>query len=92
MVSVGFRRQRIIDSLKLLDSNNRYVMLYTLYEIHRLATNHATVETTDKYRSAFAAGTLKKRKQRGGNSVKVWIDNDTRPAQPPLGAPVELGG
>ena len=62
--------------LELAGDNERalYGILFSMYQMAIQASRAATDSTAMKYRRAFANGTLKKRKQRGANGVKVWIE------------------
>lgn len=56
------------------DSDDRYRMLYVIYRVHSEAIAMGTARTKTEYVNAFVNGSLKKRKQRGGSQVKVWIE------------------
>lgn len=58
-----------------LDSTERYLLMHTFYNTHAHARRSATRETAETYQRAFAEGRLKKRKVRGTETVKVWIEN-----------------
>lgn len=64
--------KRIIPALELLDSDNRYLVLFNLYKIAGEYKAVGERETSDKYRTAFVTGRLRKRKLKDG--FKIWID------------------
>ena len=76
---LGVQTMRIgkeaVTALGMLDSDARFFMLYTLFEVAREASNAAHDTTERQYRAAFADGRLRKRKQRGQDAVKVWIES-----------------
>ncbi len=57
-----------------LSSDDRYVMLHSLYDIHKQAKRDAETETAQEYRKAFVDGKLRKRKLPARGVVKVWIE------------------
>jgi hypothetical protein len=70
-------------SLEFMDSNTRYWILNAIYHAHSDGISEARTNTAAEFRKAFAEGRLKKRKLRGSNSVKVWIEDRLRtPEQP----------
>jgi hypothetical protein len=46
----------------------------SLTDLHREAMTLGAEETAARYRRAFVEGRLKKRKLRGQDSMKVWIE------------------
>lgn len=64
----------------IVGSDDRYRMLYVVYRAHSDAIREAAQNTARIYQQAFIDGSLKKRKQRGGDRVKVWIDASRIPA------------
>jgi len=73
-VELDYSAKRAAQFFGPLDSNSRYLLMHMLYSVHRKAQVDATAKTAGVYKSAFIAGTLKKRKQRGRDTVKVWIE------------------
>jgi hypothetical protein len=65
--------RKIVKTLELLDSDNRYMTLYAVFQAYREGKKHGEEVTAMKYREAFVSGRLKKRKVRNSSSVKVWI-------------------
>jgi hypothetical protein len=57
-----------------LDSTQRYLLMHAFYNVHSCAREVAASETAATYRKAFVDGRLKKRKNRGRDTVKVWIE------------------
>ena len=57
-----------------LNSNQRYLLMHMLYQIHSKARRAGNDETAQKYKQAFVDGRLKKRKMPRSNSVKIWIE------------------
>jgi hypothetical protein len=64
----------MVKSLESMDSTARYWMLDALYHVVREAMTEARDKEAAKWRTAAANGRLKTRKQRGRDSVKVWIE------------------
>jgi hypothetical protein len=73
-VFLGFAYRGIEAIFKSLDSDSRYLLLNTLLNVKHDAERAARENTAKEYRQAFVDGRLKKRKQRGQGSVKVWIE------------------
>lgn len=63
--------------LELAGTNERalYAMLFTLYKTADRQREAGNAESAAVYRNAFVNDTLKKRKQRGSNNFKVWIED-----------------
>jgi hypothetical protein len=74
---IDYSASRAAQFLEPFDSNARYLLMHMLYQVHRKAAQEATAKTASIYKSAFIAGTLKKRKVRGQQAVKVWIERAT---------------
>lgn len=62
------------DMFGALDSNARYWILATIHAAYSNARQTGREETAATWRKAAAEGRIKTRKQRGQNSVKVWIE------------------
>jgi hypothetical protein len=60
-----------------LDSNARYWLLHTIYRAYKAGVQTGRNETAARWRLAAAEKRIKTRKQRGGDSVKVWIEPRT---------------
>jgi hypothetical protein len=60
-----------------LSSDARFWLMWIILEVHNNAGQAATQKTASVYKSAFVSGTLKKRKVRGQQAVKVWIERAT---------------
>lgn len=58
-----------------LDSNGRYWILNALYHAQNQSARQAQAETEESWRKAAAEKRIKTRKVRGGNAIKVWIEN-----------------
>lgn len=71
--AIGHSR-RIVDALADMDADNRFFLLHTMMKMHHEAARTAAEATAATYRKAHAAGTLRKRKVRGQDAFKVWID------------------
>ena len=67
-------RYRIPESLSLLDSDARYLLLFQLYRIHTEARRSAEEKARAEMKQAFVEGRLKKRKVKGQNAYKVQIE------------------
>ncbi len=62
-VHLGYEEEHLVDSLKELDSNHRYLMLYMIYSVHATAKQQGIDQTAQKYQKAFLEGRLKKRRR-----------------------------
>jgi hypothetical protein len=72
---LDYSKARATQFFEPLDSTQRYLLMHLFYNVNSKAKQRATEETANRYRTAFAKGALKKRKVRGSDNVKVWIDN-----------------
>jgi hypothetical protein len=63
-----------VDALLALDPDAQYWILHAIYYAHSDADREAAQRTSDRYIRAFASGKLRKRKVRGCDAVKVWIE------------------
>jgi len=75
-VQLGYNK-RIAAPFFNMDSDARYLLLYQFLSIYHDAKRAAEDATAKLYRTAFAEDRLKKRKQRGQDAVKVWIEAKT---------------
>lgn len=75
-VAVGASYTRIAELLEPMDSDQRYLMMYRLYAIHRGATQEAKTNERDKWRRAAAEKRIRTRKVRGRDRVYVWIESE----------------
>ena len=73
-IDIGFK-SRLMDAFNALDSDTRYLLMFTLYRINADAMVNATERTAARYQKAFVNGTLKKRKARGQQGFRVWIED-----------------
>lgn len=71
---LGTLDKRAVEALNKLDSDDRYSVLFTMYDAIKKAVSNAAADTSKEYRTAFVQGRLKKRKGRGQDSVKVWVE------------------
>lgn len=76
--------KRIEELLRLHDSDGRYLLLHTLYDVHKEARRAGERAASHLYVVAFIEGRLRKRRQRGAaegslSQTKVWIES--RPTQ-----------
>jgi hypothetical protein len=60
-----------------LDSNARYWLLHTIYRAYKAGDEGGRNRTAAKWRVAAAEKRIKTRKERGSDSVKVWIEPRT---------------
>lgn len=67
--------RRILPSLKLLDSDNRYLLMYTVYQAFTEGRREGAKQTTAHFQLAFVEGRLKKRKCK--TTTKIWIEAKT---------------
>lgn len=63
-------------ALAMMDSDARFLTLYALMDTAHKAARNAESRTADAFRKAFAQGRLKKRKVRGTDAVRVWIEGE----------------
>lgn len=66
--------ERVIKGVQALDSDTRFRFLWMLMDAHNDSERNAEARTSHEYRQAFVDGRLKKRKKRGSNDVRVWIE------------------
>lgn len=71
--SVKVRRE-FVQALHGMTSDARYFVLYELMDSRATHARAAAERVRGEWSQAFADGRLKKRKQRGTNSVRVWIE------------------
>jgi hypothetical protein len=72
---LNYGNQNFEKTLEPLPSDARFLTLFTYMDVIRTAKSHARYGAIEEYRKAFVEGRLKKRKQPGRNSYKVWIEN-----------------
>ena len=65
---------RIIDAMKMMDTDARYLLLHSFYDIHKDARRAERAKVTDELTRAFIEGRLKKRKIKGQSAYKVRIE------------------
>jgi hypothetical protein len=58
----------------ILSPDDRYLLLSSFLHIDHESRSKSRRETAAEYQKAFADGKLKKRKVRGADAVKVWIE------------------
>ena len=61
-------------ALSVLSSDDRFMVFSTMLAIKHDAEREAEDSTSARYRQAFAENRLHKRKNRGSNTVKIWIE------------------
>ncbi|HET6725864.1 MAG TPA: hypothetical protein VFH85_07660 [Gammaproteobacteria bacterium] len=71
---IGWACDPIMEALGMLDSNARFFMLHSMMRAHHESAERTAARVGGKYLQAFADGRLKKRKLRGRNEIKVWIE------------------
>lgn len=64
----------LLATLAALDSTARYWVLNTIYRAHSDGARQAADQCNTTWQRAAAEKRIKTRKQRGGDSVKVWIE------------------
>lgn len=64
--------KQVIDALGILDSDSRYLLLYTLMRAHQESERRTVEKQNVFWRQAAAEKRIKTRKVKGG--VKVWIE------------------
>lgn len=70
----------LVVAMHAMSSDQRYFTLYALLDAIHDAQKATRAKIEGQYRSAFVNGRLRKRKQRGANSYKVWIEPAPREA------------
>lgn len=65
------------DTLLSLDSTTRYWLLNTIYHAYAEGRQQGQARATNTWRQAAAEKRIRTRKQRGSDSVKVWIEYAT---------------
>lgn len=73
-VNLGYDYRNFPAILDPLDSDARYWLLWIILDVHQKAERDESARAARRYQQAFVEGRLRKRKQRGSDSVKVWID------------------
>ncbi len=87
MPTVNFKE--IAAVIAALPSDEAYLLMHQLYDIHKDAVREARRQTAKEYREAFVEGRLKKRKLPAQGTVKVWIE-DPAVQRHRLGIPPEM--
>lgn len=64
----------LLPLLRALASDGRFLLFHTLRQQRADGLKEAAARTAGAYRQAFVDGRLRKRKERGANRVKVWIE------------------
>jgi len=75
--SLGYDAHVLIGVLERAADDEQYLIIRRIYETRSADKRAAAAETEAKIFKAFSDGRLKKRKQRGSDKVKVWIDCET---------------
>lgn len=65
---------RVIDAMKVMDTDDRYLMLHTFYDIHKDSRRAERAKVTHELTQAFVEGRLKKRKIKGQSAYKVRVE------------------
>ena len=73
-IEIDYSANRVTQFFVNLDSTERYLLMHVFYNIHKEAARNAHLKTKQQFQSAFVSGKLKKRKIRGTDAVKVWIE------------------
>ena len=76
-IKIDYSASRAAQFFEPLDSNARYLLMHMLFNVHSDAKRAAAEATAAHYKAAFVSGALKKRKHRGQDAVKVWIERAT---------------
>lgn len=72
-IALGYRCA-LIDLIEPLGTHERYKALHSIYNVASTAAKAARDKTLHTWQQAAAEGRIKTRKQRGSNTVKVWIE------------------
>ena len=73
-IELGTTGRYLKDILPKLPEVEAFSVLFTIYKAYSKGKMVAASETESKYRLAFAEGRLKKRKIRGQDRCKIWIE------------------
>lgn len=73
-IELGTTSRFLKDILPKLSEVEAFSVLFTVYKAYRKGKDVAASETATQYREAFASGRLKKRKIRGQDRCKIWIE------------------
>lgn len=65
---------RVVRALLNAESDDRYIMLRTIHDLHRDTKNRSRDAAIAECKQAFVDGRLKKRKLPRQQAVKVWIE------------------
>jgi hypothetical protein len=65
---------RTVNALRGLESDDRYRLLWVLAQAHGDSFHAGAELEANRFRAAFVDGRLRKRKLRGQNAVRVWIE------------------
>ena len=71
---LGYENPQKLAAFAALDSDSRFMMFHTIRGLGEESAKMAASKMRHDYAKAFVDGRLRKRKQRGANEVKVWID------------------
>lgn len=67
--------EKAVKALANLESEQRYLLMYTMLSMSTEAYRRGIKDGEEKYRKAFVDGKLKKRKLPKQNAVKTWIES-----------------
>lgn len=73
--SLGYDAHVLIGVLERATDDEQYLIIRRIYETRSADKRAAATETQAKVFKAFIEGRLKKRKERGSEKVKVWIED-----------------
>jgi hypothetical protein len=62
------------DLIPTLPAQDAFMLLFTVREAFQAGKQQGINQTADEFKQAFIEGRLKKRKLRGQNRVKIWIE------------------
>jgi hypothetical protein len=71
---LGYPNPQNLAAFAALDSNGRFILFHMLRTAGADGAKHAAASVRHEYAQAFTDGRLRKRKERGVNRVKVWIE------------------
>ena len=75
-IKIDYSSKRVAQFFEPLDSTERYLLMHMLHSLYRDTKREADEATAATYRKAFAEDRLRKRKNRGQASCKVWIERE----------------
>ena len=77
---IGYPNPQNLAAFAALDSDARFILFHMLRTASDDGAKRAAARVRQEYAQAFTDGRLRKRKERGANRVRVWIEPATNAA------------